>query len=327
MATPATEAQAKPQAIISQAVQASTPTGTTATKVMPTPLPTPAPLPALSNPAIVVPVVTFFGVLLTIWFGRWKTKTELTDSRERWGIDRNDALDRIKTDREHAAEEARRERLTTARREVYLELIKEMTAASMALGGMPFQKGEDLDIQGGFQGFISAVARVAILGEMNTVLKSRELMNLVQQILYKKMPEIVEMRLVRTEQTKFNQANKLQLERSEGIKEFIKELIKDRKGETLNDWSELLTASDEKAKEYAATATTCQEAHAARARAYQRSMVDDTAEIAVKTNELIACIREELELKTDATVLASSTVEMYASAKDAIEKMYKPTEE
>jgi hypothetical protein len=318
MAAPAIVVPAPAPGAISQSAIVTTPTDTIAVQLMPAPAPR---VNWAENPAIIVPVLTFIGVLITVGLGVWKTNKELNTSDNKWKVDREDARVKVENDRKHAAEEARKARLITARREVYLELIKEMTAASMALGAMAFQKGEELDVQGGFQGFLSAAARVGILGEMNTVVKSRELMIMVNQILYKKLPEIIEMKFVRKEQDKFEQAKKAQLERSEGIKKIMSDLLLQGRIGDVKPWAESLEKSDAQAKVFADEAANFSNGHVKLAKAYQRSILPDTAQIAQKTNELIDCIRTELELITDVDALKSTTAEMYKAAAESIEKM------
>lgn len=298
-----------------QSVLVATPTITTAIQLMP------APAPRLNwheNPAVIVPVLTFLGVLITVGLAVWKTNKELKASDNKWKSDRDDAQKKVERDRSHAAEEARKARLITARREVYLELLKEMTAASMSLGGMAFQKGEEIDIQAGFQGFLSAAARVGILGDMITVVKSRELMNMVMKILYKKLPEVIELRAVKFEQNQLQDAKKKQLEKSEDIKKIMSDLLRSNRLADIGPWSEALDKSEAKALLFGKNVAEYTEAHLQLAKAYQRSILPDTAEIAQKTNELIECIRTELELLTDSEVLKSTTAAMYADATESV---------
>lgn len=302
----------------------TTPTSTIAVQLMP------APAPRVNwneNPTILVPILTFIGVLVTVGLGIWKTNKELNTSDTKWNVDREDTRKKVERDREHAAEEARKARLVTARREVYLELVKEMTAASMSLGGLAFQEGDEIDIQGGFQGFLSAVARVGILGDMNTVVTSRELMNMVQKTLYKKLPEIMELRSVKAEQKKFEEAKKRQLEQSDGIRKIMTDLLQAKRVEDIKLWSDALDRSNSQAQEFSKEAARYKGGHLLLAKAYQRSILPDTAEIAQKTNELIECIRTELELLTDSEVLKSTTAAMYADAMESIETLQKGFEE
>ena len=325
--------QAQPSAKIDkpQSAQLSTQNSTISIQLVPAPIVPAPPLPFYLNSAIVVPLVTLLGVALTVWFGWWKTHRELKASDHKWKVDRQDALKKTQEDRTHSAEEARKARLVVARRDIYLELVKEMTAASMALGGMAFKKGEDFDVQEGFKGFLSAAARVAILGEMNTVVRSRELMNLVQKVLYKKLPEIIEMRVVKSGQERLEQLERQQLEKSEGLKALLSDLLKNSVGtgatgatsitSTATAWTRALDQSDADARMFGERAAECSSEYLALAQKYQLSILEDTTEIAQKTNELIVEIRAELELANDLILLQTSTAEMYATAKESIKKM------
>lgn len=303
-----------------QSVLVANPTSTIAVQLMPAPVPR---LTWQENPAIVVPVLTFVGVLITVGLGVWKTNKELTTSDNKWRVDRDDAREKVEKDRSHAAEEARKARLVTARREVYLELIKEMTAASMALGGMAFQKGEEIDIQAGFQGFLSAAARVGILGDMNSVVQSRELMKMVMKVLYKKLPEVMELRTVKSEQQKLQDAKKKQLEKSEDIRRIMADLLQASRLVDVKPWSDALEQSELQTLQFDKDVSRYGDAYSELAKAYQRSILPDTAEIAQKTNELIECIRAELELMTDSEVLRSTTAAMYADAAAAVASLQK----
>jgi hypothetical protein len=284
----------------------------------------PAPAPHLDwygNPTIIVPALTFLGVMITVVLGVWKTNKELNTSQNKWKVDRDDAREKVEKDRNHAAEEARKARLTTARREVYLELIKEMTTASMSLGGMAFREGEEIDIQAGFQGFISAAARVGILGDMRTVVKSRELMNMVTKLLYKKLPEAMELKALKSAQKKHQEAKNAQLERSADLRKVMTEVAHGSDFSDIHMWMEALESSDAIVRQLSAEIVEFAEGYLTLAKRYQRSILPDTAEIAQKTNELIECIRTELELATDPEVLKSTTKEMYADAAESVASM------
>lgn len=324
MPAPATVIPVLALGMVPQKALVTTPTGTIAVQLMPAPA---RHVDWNENPAIIVPVLTFIGVLITVGLGVWKTNKELNTSDKKWKVDRDDARAKVEEDRTHSAEESRKARLVTARREVYLELVKEMTAASMSLGGLAFQKGEEIDLQGGFQGFLSAAARVGILGDMSTVVTSRELMNMVQKVLYKKLPQIMELRSVKAEQQKLEDAKKKQLEKSEGIRKIMTDLLQAKQMEDVKLWSEALDSSDAQALEFGKEAARYNDGHLQLAKAYQRSILPDTAEIAQKTNELIECIRTELELLTDSEVLKSTTAAMYADATQSIEAMQKGFEQ
>lgn len=324
MSAPATVALPPAPAANPQLALVSTPTSTIAVQLMPAPAPR---LEWHQNPAVIVPVIAFIGILITVGLGVWKTNKELSTSDNKWKVDREDAREKAERDRSNAAEEARKARLITARREVYLELIKEMTAASMSLGAMAFEKGEEIDIQAGFQGFLSAAARVGILGDMNTVVKSRELMNMVMKLLYKKLPEIMELRAVKSEQGKLQDAKKRQLEKSEDFRKIMSDLLQAKRTADIAPWYEGLEKSDAQAMQFAKDEAEYGDAHLQLAKSYQRSILPDTAEIAQKTNELIECIRAELELLTDPEVLKSTTAAMYAQASESVETMHQGFDE
>jgi hypothetical protein len=167
----------------------ATPTGTVAVTLTPPP---PAHVPLLENVVFWVAILSFLGVVLTLWQANRRMKqelqasdarlkTELEASANEATIERNQSRDQANLDRQHAADQAHQERISTARREVYLELISEMTKSQFALSLLPTQDIEKLDVQSGFAGLITAAAKISVLGEMDTVIRSRELLTSIQE--------------------------------------------------------------------------------------------------------------------------------------------------
>lgn len=305
------QTKAEQQALAQPPVKVPTPSGTLAIQLVPAPV---IPTPPIGNPAIVVPIVTFIGVLATIAFGWWKTRVELRASAAQATVERTQSRDQKELDRDHAAEQARRSRITTARREVYLELIREISVASMALSGLPQQKGDEVDVQSGFADLLSVAARVGILGEMNTVVKSRELAILVQEVLFKMMPAILHMRMVKAEQVKYDKHYQEQLALIEQLKQPTREALARGEQIDLKSQSIILDSAYAQAEKYIDAAMDAQRLHFDALQTYQHAVICETGVIAEKVNELIVCIRTELELETDADVLVETSRKMYESS-------------
>lgn len=294
------------------------PTGTTTIQLV---LPPQPKLSAFENPAIVVPVITFLGVLITILFGWWKMRQELTASAMQANIDRGEARRRAEADRTHAADQARKDRLTKARREVYLDLIKEMTSSSMALSALPSGEGTVLDIEGGFKGMLSAVNQVAILGEMDTLVKSRELTVLLQKVLFKMMPAIVEMRVIKMEAQGYRKKFEQQSAIMEQMNTLLRNNVLNGGNVPVGQAKDLHDFAHNAAKGLLDSAFKQEQEHMTKLRKYQKDIMDETGVMVSKTNELITCMREELELETDPVLLSQSAQRMRDSAVKSIDEM------
>lgn len=80
-----------------------------------------------------------------------------------------------KRDRQHAADEAHKERIATMRREVYMEAVGELVTAQAYLGTLAQQNLTNTNLFSGLQGFQVAASRIAVVAEQATALKARAL--------------------------------------------------------------------------------------------------------------------------------------------------------
>lgn len=255
------------------------------------------------NPSIVVPLATFVGVLCTIYFGWWKTKEELKAAKEK-----------ADTDRTHAANQARQDRLTKARRETYLQLIKDMNVATLALSSLPIDSETGVDFETGFSGLLTAAGQVSILGEMDTVEKAREVVLLVQELRFRMQPTIIEIRSVKESASELRAT----LAKQSDIKEGLMETARDRilnggqkyKGSSLEKG---LESTNESIKKKTVTLRAHEDAISAALEYYQGKVGMDMHDIIMKIDELIVCLRRELELETNEQVLLDTSERMHNS--------------
>lgn len=115
--------------------------------------------------AVVVGLLTLLGVLLTNRAATRRMKAEIQHAA-------SEAL----AERRFAAEEARTERLTQARRQVYLDAIEAWSTTQLSLanlGNSEFSSDDTVRILGKISG---AVGKVALVAEQNTAIAARELM-------------------------------------------------------------------------------------------------------------------------------------------------------
>lgn len=179
---------------------------------MPTPLPQ---VPLYENISVWVAAVTLFGVGMTLWAAARRSKSELTAAESRSkaelaaaetrlqselthraaqaAIEREQTRAQSALDRQHAESEAHRERITSARRAVYLEATQALVEAQMFLGNLANIDLAKLDYNAGFERLLSSVARVTVIGEQATVEKARLLSNALNKIFFKAVAQLLPM--------------------------------------------------------------------------------------------------------------------------------------
>src|SRR6185295_13115986 len=97
----------------------------------------PPPTSALwANGTVLVAFFALIGVLITIRGAHLRMIREIAAAAGNASIEREQAREQAKLDREHAANEAHKERVATTRRQVYLEAIECIGKAQMFLGSL-----------------------------------------------------------------------------------------------------------------------------------------------------------------------------------------------
>jgi hypothetical protein len=306
---------------------------------------TPSPPPTVQlyeNVAILVPAVALLGVVISFW-SVWKslkaaadrTQRELAASEDRMRVELNHAsaqatLEREQTreqaalDRKHDADEAHRERITTARRAVYLEAIGELVKTQLFLGSLAKQDLTKLDVATGLGGLMTAVAKVGILGEMATVAKSRALISLINQILFKGLATTLPLTKVK-QSIAFNEARysatQFDIERIlSAMKNYNEMRVKDQpKFDALQR-----SFGDQQfaAERYGAESVKARLAFADGEKKYGMELIEEMKIVTSRCDELICAIREELGLDTSLDELRQMTIttqkEMAAAVKELI---------
>jgi len=295
------------------------PTGTLSITLTPTPAPV---VPLYENPAVWVPIATILSVVITIWAGWKKTKMELATAAHQASIERDQAREQANLERQHAAEQAHQERITKARREVYLEVISEMIKAQTTLSLLPTQDAEKLDIQSGFNGLIAAVSKVSVLGEMATVVMSRELLTTIHQTLFKLLALIVPLHEQKLDVQFHEKKANEQHEKIDHLATEIQTIL-----ETSADPIELarlrkaLKYRSADSDRYGAACLAAKLTLLDRQKSYDDTLLSETQFIRQKTDELIASIRAELSLTTSLEELHSTSEAMHMAAVAAVEDL------
>jgi len=310
--------------------QAATPTGTLSISVTPPPT---APVPLGANVVLWVSILSFIGVVITVWqahvrlrkeLGAAETRlqTQLKASANEATIERNQSRDQANLDRQHDADQAHQERITKARREVYLELIAEMTTAQIALGRMPQHDLEKIDISAGFGGLIAATSKVSVLGEMKTVTASRELLTLVQQIMMKGITLLIPI----YEHRATREFHEQQLQYFETELKTVELELEDLQRKTMltprtRELAELQRHLVEKRLKHAHATVVAINAMTREQRVFHTEVLNDMKLAAEKTNELIYLMRMELALDTSLEELMNTNAAMYATAVASLEQV------
>ncbi|AMM14956.1 hypothetical protein AX768_13470 [Burkholderia sp. PAMC 28687] len=104
-----------------------------------------------------------------------------------------------KRDRQHAADEAHKERLATMRREVYLSGVEELIKAQNYLGTLPKQDFTNKNLFEGLLGLQIAVSKIGIVAEQDTALKARALAGRYSSFMMKSLHIMMPLMIAKSE--------------------------------------------------------------------------------------------------------------------------------
>lgn len=141
---------------------------------------------AMSNPilggslvaggfALGVGLLTFIGVMISLWAASRRMRSQLHHAAKQSAQERSHSKNEAAQERRHSADEAHIERIATTRRTVYLEAVAELIKAQQYLATLAKIDINKVNIADGFQPFLIAVGRVAVVAELPTALKARAL--------------------------------------------------------------------------------------------------------------------------------------------------------
>ena len=321
---------AVPSNVSQQPIAVPTPTTLSITLAQPTP----ANIPLYENVSVWVGIATFLGVCISLWAAAKRSQKELDASERRMRIELDQAatqasLEREQTreqaalDRRHDAEEAHNERIATARRLVYLDAIGELVKAQIFLGGLAKQDLTKLDVGAGLGGLLTATARMSILGDIATVAKSRALISLINQILFKGLGNVMPL-------TKFKSSIELHGKRYAATQFEIERILSamTNHNETLKDDRQGFDAlqrsfefHQETAKKHTAKITEAQLALAEGEKKYAFTLMEDMKVAANRLDELACAIREELGLEASLEDFQTMTTTMQKDMAAATEHL------
>lgn len=122
-------------------------------------------------------VLTLSGVLLSNWSNTNRLKIQLT----------------------HDSDEKAKERLSTLRKEVYLNAAVESIKANAYLGSLPQVDFTKANADEGMQGFFAAAAKLQLISEPKTSLQVSELVSTYGELLFKAMAMVLPIQKLQTD--------------------------------------------------------------------------------------------------------------------------------
>ena len=235
-------------------------------------------------------------------------------------IERDQSRDQAKLDREHDADQAHKERITKARREVYLELISEVAKARVELSSLPAQDVEDIDVVSAFSGLIAATSKISLLGEMQTVALSRSLLTAIQETLANVLVLLLPMSLIKNEK-KYHE-NEVSYHKEKLKEKFIAvEKFMGHFSTASNEANRAYNFHDEKLKEHSSGAINSAKLMIAEIRKYNESLVEEMIQVLTRADDLVHSMRDELNLTTSREQLAATTNALHGAMKSAVARM------
>jgi hypothetical protein len=310
----------------------ATPSGTLSITLTPPPTPT---VPLHQNVALWVGLATLVGVVLSLIAAERRTKNELRASENRMrtelaaavtnaSIEREQSREQATLDRRHSAEQAHQERIATARRAVYLEVIDELTRAQAAFGFVTTQEIAQRDDGVPLGGLQAAVSKIGLLGEMTTVILSRELLTSVQLALTKAVP--ISMQISAQWDSVEYHRQQYDAAQSE-VKRLLAAMTNHNEASKDDGLGfKALEAAYERnmamSARHSADVSAAQAAFFIRRQSYAATLMGEIAPINLKFDELIHAIRTELGLETSLERLRQSTAEIHAVSMAAGEELF-----
>lgn len=272
----------------------------------------PSPQTVWENGAVVVALAAFAGVLATSYCAHRRMLRELSAAARNATIEREQTRDQAQLDRQHAADEAHKERIAGTRREVYLEAIAALGTAQEFLGGLANGELDSSSYQRGMMPLNTAVNRIAVVGEVETVKTARDLVTSLNESYFKAAVMVLPLAEQRWE-------IKHQHERWEASQVEIKRILAamtnhNESSSTDQQAFDALMASFKSQQRVAQSASEAeQRAHQALILGkmqYADFIVAMSRDLALMLDVLADSVRRELNIETDFASFRAQTLEM-----------------
>ena len=263
------------------------------------------------------------GVVLTLIGAHFRMRQELRAAAAQANVEREQTRTQAVLDREHAALESHKERVTATRRQVYLEAVEAIGKAQMFLGGLGQQELTQLDFQSGMGPLLTAVSKVAVVGEMNTVKIARELTSMVNRRFFKAIVRVLPL----GEHKSSVAFHHVEWEAAQVEIKRILAAMNNHTETQKNDpdgFAALMQAFHTQQQRAASHFAEKQRAHDSiieHQQAYASFVVEGGREIALHLDGLADSVRRELNIDTDFEAFRAQTIQMLAAVDEAMEAM------
>ena len=262
--------------------------------------PAPSP-PWWESSAVGVGALTLLGVVITIIFAHMRMRSEL----------------------DHAAKEARVDRLSNTRREIYLEAVENLIKAQVFIGSLGKTDLFEPEYHKGMSPFMASANKVAVVGEVETVTRSRELVTIVNRLYFRALALLLPASLYKRRVDENHVA-------WEGTQVEIKRILAamtHHNEEVKNDPTTFiaLTLSFQAQQKMAAGAAADERNAQGRLDGerlkFANFIVSEAAGTAKHLDLLVDCIRKELTVKTDFGRFQAHTEKQLVQMNEALDEL------
>lgn len=141
--------------------------------------PAPQQPPWYDNAAVVVPIVTVFGIVATIFAAERRSRSEIKHANAQANRNRRSARAIAELQRDAAKEEQHRDRITQARREAYVEASSGLQDVLNGLQKLAYTPYDEVEMGRKLDVFHASINRIELLGGMDAVLAAKEVAKFV----------------------------------------------------------------------------------------------------------------------------------------------------
>ena len=293
------------------------------------PVPVPSPH-LLETSTFWVALIGLIGVVMTVLVGVWRMRAELKhaalvrqDALSEASASRALSIEEALANRLHSSAEAHRERITESRRKVYLVAAQQVVQSNALIAGLPHKVIGDVAILDQLKDLGVAVAQIAILGNMETLLKSRALLGLINKLFFKALPRTLPIASLKTD---IAGQTRLYEESEKNSQRLSLELIALADGNRQHSIDSAKLLAELRLEQTSASALTdnmieLQAKLNHQQRLYLEFVLNGLEEVTTCTDELIILMRQELELHTDTVALTESTTQMRLQLRAAMSEL------
>ncbi|PJC98606.1 hypothetical protein GQ37_009595 [Janthinobacterium sp. BJB1] len=206
---------------------------------------------------------------------------------------------------------------------MYLELIAETAKSQASLGQLPMQEIGVLDTYTGFSGLIIATAKISLLGEMDTVIKSRELLTVIQETLQRAMVNLVPISDLKTTRKHHQEEQRLQQNHCDRLLPIVEDNARRQVyGVEHQSVALKLKFHQQESERHGRAAEVVMKAMSSANQKFIEILIAENKAITQKIDLLVFSMRKELELVTSLEELQRSSAAMGSAAEASVQGMF-----